>query len=295
MSSTILVTGATGTVGTELVKALVNRGITVRAGVHSIIKGDRLRQLNPGVQLVELDYQRPETLAVAFTGINRLFLLTPTSPETVSMSQQLIDAAHRAGVEKVVKLSAEGVGQDSNIQLDRWHREIEEYLAQSGLSYAVLRPSNFMQNFVRNHCATVQQEGKFYLPLSDAQVTFIDVRDIAEAAAILLTTDPAAHAGQAYHLTGPAALTGQQVAEALSEATSHPVTYVPISEDQFGTNMADAPNWQIQTMQELYQGYRAGKSSTVSPEVERLTGRAPHTIQQFAHDYRAQFQPTNQG
>ncbi|MBC6610559.1 NmrA family NAD(P)-binding protein [Hymenobacter sp. BT507] len=291
MASTILVTGATGTIGTELVKALTNRGVTVRAGVHSIIKGDRLKHLNPDVQLVEIDYHNPETLAVALTGVERVFLLPPPTPDQVELARLLLAAARQAGIRQLVQLSAAGAGRDSQIEIDQRHREIEQLVAASGLPYAVLRPEGFMQNFVHQHCATIRDEGKFYLPLSDAQVAYIDVRDIAAAAATLLTTDPAAYAGQAYHLTGPAALTGQQVAEALSQATGQEVRYVPVSEDDARAAMQELPAERVDELLALYADYRAGHAATVSNEVQALTGHAPHTIQQFANDYKAQFQP----
>jgi len=291
MASTILVTGATGTIGTELVKALTNRGVTVRAGVHSIIKGDRLKHLNPDVQLVEIDYHKPDSLAVAFTGVERFFLLPPPTADQVELARLLLDAAQKAGVQQVVQLSAAGAGRDSQITIDRRHHEIEQLVAASGLSYVVLRPEGFMQNFATQHCETIRDEGKIYMPLAEAQVAYIDVRDIAAAAATLLTTDSAAHAGQAYHLTGPAALSGQQVAEALSQATGRTITYVPISDDEARAAMQDLPAERVQEMLELYADYRAGHAAAVAQEVATLAGHAPHTIQQFAHDYQAQFQP----
>ncbi|WP_185281195.1 SDR family oxidoreductase [Hymenobacter sp. NBH84] len=291
MASTILVTGATGTIGTELVKALANRGVTVRAGVHSIIKGDRLKHLNPDVQLVEIDYHKPETLAVALTGAERVFLLPPPTSDQVELARLFIDAAQKAGVRQLVQLSAAGAGRDAQIEIDRRHHEIEQLVAASGLTYATLRPEGFMQNFVEQHCATIRDEGKFYMPLAEAQVAYIDVRDIAAAAATLLTSDPATHAGQAYHLTGPAALTGQQVAEALSQGTGREVTYVPVSEEDARTAMQELPAERVKELLALYADYRAGHAATVTDEVASLAGHAPHTIQQFANDYKAQFQP----
>ncbi|UOR05530.1 NmrA family NAD(P)-binding protein [Hymenobacter aerilatus] len=291
MASTILVTGATGTVGAELVKALANRGVTVRAGVHSIIKGDRLKHLNPDVQLVEIDYRKPETLAVALTGVERVFLLPPPTPDQIELSRSLVEVAKQVGVRQLVQLSAAGAGRDAHITIDQRHREIEQLVADSGLTYATLRPEGFMQNFVHQHCATIRDEGKFYLPLSDAQVAYIDVRDIAAAAATLLTADPAAHAGQAYHLTGPAALSGQQVAEALSQATGREVTYVPVAEEAARAAMQELPAERVEELLALYADYRAGHAAAISHEGAALLGRAPHTIQQFADDYQAQFQP----
>lgn len=291
MSHTILVTGAAGTVGTEVVKSLINRGVTVRAGVHSLIKGERLRQLNPEVQLVEIDYSKPDTLRVALTGAERLFLLTPATADQVAIGKLLIDVAKEIGIHQIVKLSALEAAADAPIQLGRMHREVEEYLAQSGVPYALLRPTNFMQNFATRNCETIRDAGRLPLPLSDGRVAFIDVRDIADAAAAILCAPISEHNGNAYRLTGPEALSGEQVAAAFTEAIGHAVTYEPILEDDFRQQMAAAPQWRVDSLLELFGTYRAGHAAQTTSDVAHLTGCEPRTIQQFAHDYRHQFQP----
>jgi uncharacterized protein YbjT (DUF2867 family) len=290
MSHPILVTGATGTVGSELVLALENRDLTVRAGVHSIIKGDRLRHLNPDLQLVEIDYARPATLHVALTGVDRVFLITPFTQDQVALARQFIEAAKQAGVQQIVRLSAAGADAEPGIQLGRWHRETEQYLEQSGLSYTILRPSSFMQNFIHYNGSTISEEGKFYLPLDEAPVSYVDVRDIAAVAATILTTDPAKHHGQAYTLTGPEALSGQAIATALTQATKRPVSYIPVSEEAARQAMGQAPDWMTDAMLELYSVARAGHAATLTPTIEQLIGRPPYTFEQFAQDYRHCFE-----
>jgi uncharacterized protein YbjT (DUF2867 family) len=291
MSHTILVTGATGTVGSELVKALANRGLTVRAGVHSIIKGDRLRQLNPEVQLVEIDFSRPETLHVALTGVTRLFMITPFSDDQVDIGKRIVDAAKQAGVQQVVKLSAAGAEVEPGIQLGRWHREVEKYLEASGLPATMLRPSGFMQNFLHYNADAIRAEGRLYLPLGEGKVSYIDARDIAATAAAILSSPVADHQGRAYHLSGPAAVGGAEVAAALSEATGCPISYVDVPEDTAAQGLAQAPAWLRDSMLELQRLYKAGHATQVSPVVEQLTHCPPRSIRQFAQDYAAQFQP----
>ena len=290
MSHTILVTGAAGAVGTEVVKALINRGVTVRAGVHSIIKGDRLKQLNPNVQLVEIDFHKPETLHVALTGIERLFLITPGTADQVALGEQVVKAAKELDVQQIVKLSAAGADAKPGIQIGRMHREVEHYLEKSAVPFALLRPNGYMQNFATANCESIRDEGQLPLPLSDGRVSFIDVRDIADAAAAILCAPIPEYNGKAYHLTGPEALSGEQVAAALSEATGRPVAYVPILEDDFRQQMKGAPEWLTDALLELYGLYRAGHAAQVTHDVQHLTGHAPRTIQQFAHDYRHQFE-----
>ncbi|OON66181.1 SDR family oxidoreductase [Hymenobacter sp. CRA2] len=291
MPETILVTGATGNVGSELVRALSNRDVHVRAGVHSVIKGDRLRHLNPDVQLVELDFERPETLTVAFTGVDRVFLVTPFTDTQVQMGQQLIDAAKAARVKQVVRLSVMGAEAEPGIQLGRWHREVERYLAQSGLPYAILRPNSFLQNFINYQGESIRQQGAIYQPLGEGRISYIDVFDIAEVAAAILTDDIPKHHGRAYALTGPQALSTQEVAAAIGQAAGRPVQYVDVPEETARQAMQGAPQWMIDSMMELHALGRAGHAAGITPDVERLTGRRPRTVQEFAQENRAAFLP----
>ncbi|TGE22523.1 SDR family oxidoreductase [Hymenobacter aquaticus] len=279
-----MVTGATGNVGTELISALANRGLTVRAGVHSLIKGDRLRNLHPELQLVELDYSKPQTLHVALTGVDRLALITPFSEDQVEIGKRVIDAAKQAGVQHIVRLSAAGADAEPGIQLGRWHREVEQHLEQSGIAYTILRPGSFMQNFVNYNAESICHEGKLYMPLGEGKVSYVDARDIAATAAHILSTPGTEHYGKAYELTGPQALSLHEVAAAIGQATGQPVTYVDVPEEAARQSMAQAPAWMRDAMLELYSLSKAGYTASVTNTVEAITGCAPHTIQQFAHD-----------
>jgi len=291
MSNTILITGATGTVGSELVLALANRDVTVRAGVHSIIKGDRLRHIYPNIQLVEIDYDRPDTLHVAMTGVERVFMITPAVENQVALGKHIIDAAKQAGVHQLVKLSVAGADAQPSIQLGRWHHEVEEYLAQSGLNYVLLRPGNFMQNFANRNADSICHENKIELPLGEGRISYIDVRDIASVAATILTSDPAQHQGKAYTLTGPAALTVQQVADSIGQAVDRPIRYIDIPEDEARQALSQAPPDMTEAMLELYRTGKNNQAAEVTDTVEALTGRPPYTIEQYAQDYCHCFQP----
>ncbi|MCC3159223.1 SDR family oxidoreductase [Hymenobacter sp. 15J16-1T3B] len=291
MPETILITGATGTVGSELVRALSNRGVHVRAGVHSVIKGDRLRHLYPEVQLVELDFQRPETLGVALTGVDRVFLLVPFTETMVEDSKRFIDAAKAAGVKQVVKLSVMGAEVEPGIQLGRWHREAERYLAQSGLPYVILRPNSFMQNFLAYQGTSIREQGRIYQPQGEGRASYIDAFDIAEVAAAILTADVARHHGRAYPLTGPEALSNSDVAAIIGQTTGRPVQYVDVPEEAAREGMQGAPQWMVDGIMELNALIRAGHAATVTPDVQQLTGRRPRTLQEFAQEHRAAFLP----
>ena len=272
---------------------LANRGVTVRAGVHSIIKGDRLRHIYPDIQLVEIDYNRPNTLHVALTGVERVFLLTPFVENQVALAKQVIDAAKQAGVQQIVRLSVSGADAQPGIQLGRWHREVEGYLEQSGLAYTILRPNSFMQNFINYNSDSICKKGKFYLPLDNGRLSYVDVRDIASVAATVLTDDIAQHQGQAYTLTGPAALSGDDVAAAISQATGRSIAYVDVPEEAARQAMSQAPSWMVDAMMELHNLGKAGHAAAVTNTVEEIASRPPYTFEQFAQDYHQRFQPVS--
>ncbi|MDF7814047.1 SDR family oxidoreductase [Hymenobacter sp. YC55] len=289
MSDTVLVTGATGTVSSEVVKALAGRGVTVRAGVRSADKAADLRALDPAVQPVELDYTRPETVQAAFDGVNRVFLLTPFTVDQVAIGKQLIDAARQSGVQQVVLLSGAGADAQPGTQINHWHRAVEVYLAQSGLPYTVLRPSGFMQNFLTYNGDSIRQQNAFYLAIGEGRVNYIDVRDIAAVAATVLTTPVSAHQDQIYTLTGPTAVSSQEVAAALSAATGRTISYVAVPEEAAAQALTQAPDWMRTSLLELYRLYKNDGAAWVTPTVAELIQRPPHSIGQFAQDYREQF------
>jgi len=287
---TILITGATGTVGSETVKALAGDDVRVRAGVHSLIKGDRFRNL-PNVEMVHLDFNNPDTLKAAFTGVTRVFLITPFTEDQVSIGKLLIDYAQEVGVKQVVRLSALGADAEPGIQLGRWHREIEIYLENSGLPYTVLRPASFMQNFVQYSADSIRNEDKIYMPLGQGKIGYIDVQDIAEVARIVLTSPD--HINKIYELTGPEALTVNDVAHALTQATNRLIVYVDVPEEVAAAAMAQnhLPDWMVSAMLELHGMAKAGYAGNITNTVEKLTGLPARSIYDFAGDCATVFHP----
>ena len=225
MASTILVTGATGTIGSEVVKALSAKpGVTVRVAVRSAAKAEKLLAAN--VIPVDFDYDKPDTIAAAVKGADRVFLLTPFTENQVELGKLLIDASRAAGVKHIVKLSAIGAEIEPGIQLGRWHRATEKLIEASGISYTFLRPANFMDNFI--HYYPPAGDGNIYLPLGTGAASYIASSDVAAVAAAVLTEE--GHHGKAYDLTGPAALTTAEAASAIGAASGREVRYVDVPE-----------------------------------------------------------------
>lgn len=280
----VLVTGATGTVGAELVKNLSARGVAVRAAVHSAAKAEKVR--GPNVETVEMDLARPESVDAAFKGVDKAFLLTPGAQNMVELGQRMVDAAKKGGVKHIVRLSGFGADVEPGIQFGQWHRAVERHIEASGIAYTILRPNNFMQNFIVNYPAA---GGVYYLPLGDGKISYIDVRDIAAVAATVLTAT--GHEGKAYTLTGGEAISVSEVAQAISAATGKTFSYVNVPEEAARNAMKEhhVPDWMASALMELHAIGKAGYAAHISPDVEKITGGAPTLFSRFAKDNAGAF------
>src|ERR671919_770344 len=294
MVDTILVTGATGTVGSEVIKQLISSPPTsnfnIKAAVHSQESAKRVAA-ESRVKPVQIDYNKPDTLATAFKDIDRLFLLTPFQSNMVQLSSNLVNVAKKIGVVKhIVKLSVMGADADPGITGGRLHRQAENIIEESGISYTFLRPNFFMQNFINYFSQTIKEQDAFYVPAGDGKVSFVDVRDIA-AVAVQALLNESKHGQKAYNITGPDAISYAQAAEILSNEIGRKIKYVDISEDQAreGMKAIGMDEWFINSMMELFDITRAGYVSDVSSAIEEVTGKKPINFSQFAKDYSSAF------
>lgn len=281
-SPKIFVTGATGTVGSELVKQLSAGGVPVRVGVHSPGKADRLKALN--VETAVIDLATGSGLEQALKGIEKIFLLIPPSPDMEKMTQNVVDAALRTGVKQIVKLSSLGTGADSQYSLGKLHYRAEQIIEKSGIAYTFLRPNFFMQNFINFHGSSIRERGQILFQGGDSGGSFIDVRDIASVA--LKTLTESGHEGKRYELTGPESLSWERAARILTEATGRKIEYVSLTEDQARQQMKESgiPDWFIEGLLELGRAFRKGHLAMVTGTLQEITGNPPHTFQQFVKD-----------
>lgn len=280
MSNTILVTGATGNVGSQVVEQLIASGVTPRVAVRSINKAESLKKA--GAEPVEMDLARPETVQSALTGVDKVFLVSPFVPNMVELTAILIEAAKRANVQQIVKLSALA---QPGIALSKWHEEMEKAITSSNIPFTFLRPNGFMQNFVNAMAESIKSDNAFYLNAGDGKVSFVDTRDIASVAVAALITS--GHEGQSYTITGAQALSHAETAAILSQVLGRTINYVDVPEDvvRQGMQGAGMPEPTVNALLELYASYKAGQAATVSPVVEQVTGKQPISFEQFAKDY----------
>ena len=291
----ILVTGAAGNVGTELVKELSTMGAIFRAGVHSNKSADKIEKISSRAHLIEIDYDKPETLRRACEGVSKIFLLTPDSPRAVELASNLVKEAKKAGVRHIVKQSNILVTKMETLtNYTRLHREAEKIIEESGIQFTFLRPNDFMQNFVTFYAPTIKTNSAFYIPGGDAKVSFVDVRDIAVVAAKVLTErdeSETRHFGKVYNITGPEALSYYKAAEILSNTAGKKINYVNIPEADARRGMKDMgmDEWFINIAMELFDNYRKGYASQVYDAVESITGNKPISFSQFTMDYAGAF------
>ena len=283
----ILVTGASGNVGSELVKILTGRGVPFRAMVRSREAAQRVEAL-AGAEIVAADFNDAATIARALAGVDRAFLLTPSSERAEAQQSVFVEVARRAGLQHIVKLSQLAAAPDSPVRFLRYHAAVERTIRASGLPYTFLRPNLFMQGFL-GFRGSIATEGKFFAAAGDAKVSVIDVRDIAAVAAAALTER--GHEGRTYDLTGPEALTHREMAERLSGALGRRVEFVDVPPDAMRGALIGVglPAWQAEGLIEDYAHYRRGEASAVASGVQEGAGTAPRTFADFARDYASVF------
>jgi uncharacterized protein YbjT (DUF2867 family) len=270
----ILVVGASGTVGTELVRILKSEGYLVRTTTSKKPSSPNQVQVNiaTGVGIKE-----------AFEGVERAFLLSPPGyADHFAMLSPMIQEAKRRGLKKVVLMTAMG----ANAYETSPFRRAEVELEKSGLQYNIIRPNWFLQNFNTFWIQGIREQNKILLPAGDAKVSFIDARDISAVAAKLITSDE--FSNRDFDLTGPEAVDHAQVASAISRATSKSVTYQEIEPEALkqGLLAAGLPLDYSEFLLMIMGALKAGFAEKKTDNVLKITGRNPRTLAAYASDFK---------
>jgi uncharacterized protein YbjT (DUF2867 family) len=280
----ILVTGATGTIGSEVVTQLLAAGERVRVLARDPAKAAKL---GAGVEIAQGDLSKPETLTAAFEGIEKVFLLA-TGPDLANLEAHAITAAKRSSVKHIVKLSAQGADIEPGLQLGRWHRESEKNLVESGLTWTILRPGNFASNTL-GWAPSIKSQGLVYHLTGAGKSTPIDPRDIA-AVAVAALTKPG-HEGQIYTLTGPEALSAPEQVEKIGVALEKKLQAIdaPEAAARSGMLAEGMPRELVEALLEMMALIRAGHGATITKTVAEVLGREPRTFDVWLKDNIAAF------
>jgi len=282
----VLVTGSTGNTGSGVVSALASAGLPVRALVRDESKAQAIR--NQGVEVVIGDFDKPESLDAAFSGVSQVYLVTSGNPDAVKQAGNAIAAAKRAGRPHLVRLSALVPEPAHETVLGRMHQETDDEIKASGLPYTILRPTFFMQNTMMA-AQTVASDGMIYMPMKDGKMGMIDVRDIVESAVATLTGG--GHEGKTYELTGPASISFHDVAAGLSKVLGKKVTYVdvPVEAGTGAMVQMGIPQWMADAYGELFVNFSQNGADRVTDNVKLLTGHPPRSFEQFVRDFAQVF------
>jgi uncharacterized protein YbjT (DUF2867 family) len=287
---TVLVTGATGNVGSVVVHELRHAGHDVRVLTRDADRAHRV--LGGDVDVVVAHLADRPGVDRALAGVDRVFLATGNHPGQVAAECTVVDSAAAASVERLVKLSGPAPHPDSPLVFEQWHARIESHLTACGLPAVVLRPASYMTNLLA-FAGPVAAAGVLPAPTAGARVAFVDPRDVGTVAAALLVADrlPAA---RTLRVTGPAAVTYDQVATALATVLGREVCFVPVDDDAARAAMAGAglPELLVEAFLAVYRMQREGMLAEVANTVPAVLDRPARGIEDFLDEHRGLFGAT---
>jgi uncharacterized protein YbjT (DUF2867 family) len=234
------------------------------------------------------DLEQPGSLDAALDGVTRALLISPLHPRQVEWQGNFVEAARRAGAVHIVKLSGLGTAPNSPLRSGRWHAQTERHIADAGLPWTYLHPPFFMQNFLRSATAIAVQ-GVLVAAMQAGKIAMVDARNVAAVAVAALTLD--GHVGKTYTITGPEALSFQEVAQKLAAATGRPVTYqnVPLATVRQEMVANGLPAWLIEVRMEFATALRDGYAAVVTDTVQAVAEQPARTFDAFAHEHAALF------
>jgi uncharacterized protein YbjT (DUF2867 family) len=284
--NTVLVTGATGNTGAVLLRLLEERGVATRAMIRH--EHDIARLGNTSASIVIGDFDNANSVAAALDGVDSAYLVTPSSIKAEAQQLRFAELAAAANVKHLVKLSQFAADEASPVRFLRYHATVERRICELGLGYTFLRPNLFFQGFLAFK-SMIANEGRFFVPIGNALVSAVDVRDIAQVAAVVLTES--GHVSKTYTITGPAAVSHAEIARAIAEAIGRNVTFIDVSPEDFSGALRKlgVPTWQVDGLVEDYAHYARGEAAEVHPTVRQVTGSEPRDVTVFARDYASAF------
>ncbi|WP_026758458.1 SDR family oxidoreductase [Sediminimonas qiaohouensis] len=281
----ITVFGATGTTGAPLVDRLLEKGGKTRAVTSDPSKLEKLKA--KGCEAVLANFTDPAALERACAGADRIYLVTPAHLDMRRWKANAIAAAKAAGVRHVVLATGLGASPKAGLTFGKWHSETQELLKESGLDWTFIQPTYFMQNLLWQ-ADSIARDGVYYDDLG-GPVAWIDARDIADVAAEALTC--AGHVGKGYGLTGPEALTGEDIAAVLSEVTGRSITSAPLApEDAKAAMVANRMQDEVAAaMVELASIAPKGYLGSIETTVSDVLGRPALRLREFVAENRDAF------
>ena len=286
MATNILILGASGQTGSETVRILTHAGFPVRVTYREHSELQRLREM--AVEDVPADFNDVETLKKAMDGIERVFVIQPVVENMLDQSKNICEAAKAASVPHVIRISNMATGPDLGSDIATMHYESDELLKGLGCNYTLIKGANYYQNMFYS-ALTIIRQGHYALPLGNATLANVDVRDIARVGAHCLVDS--GHENKEYTVTGPEALTMHMVARKLSKVLNKEIRYIavePVAATQVFKDQG-LPEWPAKAIGTMFMEYASGKYKFVTDDFEQITGVKPRSMDSFFSDYRDVF------
>jgi len=282
----IIVLGATGNIGTAVLKNLQNKDVEVFAGVRAPSDFDKVSAL--GASPVMVNFTNQESLNEALKGKQRVFLVTPLMQNPEVITQMVINAYKENGLKHFVRSTAVGADSKGQIQMARWAGSSEDLIKDAEVNYTILRPASFLQNFINFHSQTIKEHSGFYAPTGDAKYALLDINDLGKVAALALTTED--HFGKTYNLSGMA-YTNAEIAETLSHVLDKQVSYIDIPEEKAKESMLSnqMPDWMVNAMMELNYIIKQGWAAGYSEDFKNISGSEYTSAQTFFEQHQKAF------
>ena len=287
MNPKILVIGATGTIGTTVCELLKEEKADFNALVRNAEKAQRL--VSRGINTVTGDLSDLNSLRKAMEGVDKLFLLSVTSPDLPKLQVNAARIAKEKGIKHIVKISVRGAAVDADFNIGRFHGNAEKEIRELGIPYTFLQPHSFMQNLFFDRQSIIDQNA-IYSSMGNGKIPMIDTRDIAAVAIKALMNS--GHENRSYLLTGPEAISYHDIVKELSRALNRNIKYnLQTPEEGYKAMMSSGmPEWLVDDMTSLNKIYGANQAAEVSPAAEQILARKPITLEKFIKDYADRFQ-----
>ena len=285
----ILLTGATGRVGSAAAKALARANIPFRALVRD---PDKVAFDPDAAEIVQGDLNDPAIVKQALQGVSRALIVMGNHPDQAKLERQFASLAADAGVSHLVRVSSMEAAPDATATLPKNHYDTEQHIASLGVDWTFLRPNYYMQNMLM-YAGSIARTNSFALPLGTAKTAMIDSRDVGEVAAVVLTGE--GHAGQAYRLTGPAMMDFHEVAARMGTVLERPVSYVAQSPEAFREVLGQFIQsvWQLDAVCELFAEIAAGSLEEQHSTTADLLGRPAVALETFSRQFAGAVAPAS--
>jgi len=280
MDNKILVTGATGNIGREVITQLKTKNANFIAGTRS---GNAIE----GVETVKLDFADKVSLEIALEGVTTLFLLLPTDPEVVQFGKNAIEIAKKSGVKHIVRSSGSFANVNSDLLIEKLLGTTDKDIKESGMNYTITAPSSFMQNFSTS-MASDYKGGSIYQSAGDAKISWIDVRDIA-AVNVEVLMNSEKYLKQTLAITGSESFNYGEAIKQMNEILGKETKYIAIPNEAASKTMKDMqfPQFIIDLLLSLNDSIKQGHFVEVTDTVEKIIGRKPITFKQFVTDNKS--------